>query len=110
MSTRNTKKIIGFILTALIIATVLIGCQPQPPTTTSEQNSTIDNRVRTIQDRGTLRVGVIVQAPFSLKNTDTGEWFGISVDFLEFVAEQKGDCAIIKVYSFKAFGKVKAGF
>jgi ABC-type amino acid transport substrate-binding protein len=49
-----------------------------------------DTRIKDIQDRGVLRVGVIVEAPWALKDVSTGEWVGVDPDVMKYVADQLG--------------------
>jgi len=49
-----------------------------------------DTRLKDIQDRGVLRIGVIVEAPWASKDPDTGQWVGVSLDIMQYVADQLG--------------------
>jgi ABC-type amino acid transport substrate-binding protein len=54
----------------------------------SQTAAPLDTRIKDIQDRGTLRVGLIIEAPWAVKDTETGEWRGVSVDIMQYVADQ----------------------
>lgn len=94
----NINKIIKtlMIFGVLIALAFNSACQSQKSVTTTENPEQevpagaipIDTTLKDIQDRGVLRFGVLVDAPWAMKDLETNEWYGVNVDIGNWIAEQ----------------------
>jgi ABC-type amino acid transport substrate-binding protein len=84
---RNRKRfgVIPALILLVSLLTAACGSQAGAPDSAA---APLDTRIKDIQDRGTLRVGLIIEAPWAVKDTETGEWMGVSVDIMQYVADQ----------------------
>lgn len=87
------KKSLTLLLSGLLLgATLLAGCgtaSTDKPTTGSSNDSGVSADVKTIQDRGVLKVGVKSDVPkFGYKNPTTGQYEGFEIDLAKALAKE----------------------
>ena len=90
-----SRKILALLLSASMMAAVLVGCgskgpnDSEVPTSGSQAEESTESDVSYIQSKGTLLVGITDFAPMDYKD-DGGEWIGFDADLAKKVAENLG--------------------
>ena len=92
----KTKKLLALLLAGAMSASLLAGCGGNTDTAatddtadTTEQSTETESDLASVQDKGTLVVGITDFAPMDYRD-ENGEWIGFDADMAKAFAEEIG--------------------